>query len=356
MNIVPSLVLALGALVTTASVGGCVKAQDPSNLNPAGPPDIKQVLVTERMAGGTDLNITYGTHPDIDDGMANEVATAVVSQGGQQMHIVFDELLDGKTVEQFQCACTNNCDAGHDWSVDPFDCSACGDDSGTPANEAGRCLDAVGGVADGLPDVSELQPHVADIDCATSGMAFHYEVGSSGQADGFYNPSGNQLVPFGEGIAGLGPSFILTPQVYLPTNVDCTLKIAATVKDKDGVAVPANELPTFHTEPLALIGSSPADGQTKIDGTGLKISATFNTDISGIATNATNFTVHDMTAAADVVGTFSVDTGSAGDVATAIFDGTFPSGHTFVVTVATGFTDKYGGALPAAETFTFTTK
>jgi len=356
-NLVPLIVTALMALTTAGVGGGCITAKDPTLLNPAGPPDLKQVLVTERLSDGTttDLQITYGTHPDLLDGATNKVMTGVVTKGAQQMHIVFDELLDGKTVEEFQCACTSNCPADHDWSIDPFDCSICGDDTGTPVNEAGHCLDAIGNVSDGLPDVSELQPGRVHLNCQ-SPTAFTYEVGPN---DGFYNPSGDQLIPFGEGPAGLGPSLILTPLTYLPTNVDCSVVVDPSVHDKDGNPVPTAEVPVFHTEPLVLVGSAPQDNTTGIDASaaGFKISLTLNSFLDATAA-ASGITVQDTTAAAAVPGTVTVDTSSAGDPTTAVFTptSTLASGHTFVVTIGTAVTDKFGDPLPAATTVTFKTK
>jgi hypothetical protein len=322
---------------------GCGAPPSKTLLNPAGPPVVLQVFMTERDASGdATLMLGYGTHPDRaadvpdDDG---KIETGVVY--GERINVVVDELLEGSSVEQFACACSaTSCGAG---PAAAADASACPDDPGTSVDEKGRWLDTN---LDGLPDDPQLIPGTATITCG--GVVW-----TSGPDDGFYNPAGNQVVPFDpSGLPNwdaLGPSIILTPQAPLPTSASCTLAIASTVTDKDGNSLswPSGAF-TFTTEPFALLSTAPADGTTGVD-VGGTISATFNTLLDPATLGGV--TVTDAGGNA-VAGTAVVD--ADGVTVDWTPDAPFAPSTMFTATIA-GVADTFGATLAAPATFTFTT-
>src|SRR5260221_192952 len=177
-----------GAVALVAAGLSCGAPTSNADLIPAGPPDVLQVFVTQRLADPSgsvptysqSLDLDYGTNPHVNDGAAGTVATAVVSPaknfaglGGQQIRVIFDELLEGTTVEEFGCACGDNWPHGNKHSLDPFDCGICGDDTGTPQAESAHTVTEPNGVghitgpADrGLvPGARKLSPNGYAITC-----------------------------------------------------------------------------------------------------------------------------------------------------------------------------------------------
>jgi hypothetical protein len=235
-------------------------------------------MVDDGMGGLTnELDLAFGKHieacdagarpsPDPLNGTADTlcnsvgngtVSAAMLTMG--EIRIVFDELLDGNTAEQFECACNvansgggmADCGAGPTYAVDP---STCPENPNTSTKEQGRWADVEG---NGIPDSAELLPGLVTVTCGA--MTF-----PSQETDGLYNPSGNQLVPVASGLAqGLGPALSITglttgnppTPVTLPADTDCTITLSSSLKDKDGNAVvfhswDGNAAPTsvtFHT-------------------------------------------------------------------------------------------------------------
>lgn len=341
------------ASAVTLTVMGCGKEDSASDLRPEGPPEILQVFVID---GDGTSKLAYGDHPDITGraedppdlvpshaDQAGPVENAVVS--GNRIRIVLDELLRASTVEQFVCACAaGGCTTiGHTFDgteVDPEACTSCADDPATPLplNETGRCSDAN---LDGVPDDAILQAAVVTLSCQVADVV-------SGENDGWYNPSGNQQIPTQLGTNALGPALVLNPPL-LPTNADCTVVIATSVVDKDGVAVPAVNA-TFHTEPMLVIASSPPDGASGISTVDFTAAITFNTELDGAS--AGNVTVD--VGGTDVPGTAMLD---PMDPSTILWTpaAALTADTDYTVTVETTVTDVFGSALPAVHTFTFTT-
>ncbi len=249
-----SLCLALASL----TLGACARPHSNTDLVTAGAPEILQVFMQADVPDPTDPTATiqeedlaFGKHieacnasarptPDVAfggmaDSMCNEVGPGMVTTASTAMgkiRIVFDELLKGSTVEQFQCACNtppSDCGAGPTAALDPV---MCPENPMTTTIEAGKWLDDD---ANGVPDKAELLPGLVTITCGATTVV-------SDEQTGFYNPSGNQLVPVAEGLAdGVGPALVLTSlPAALPVNTDCTLTVSNTITDKDGNA------PVFH--------------------------------------------------------------------------------------------------------------
>jgi len=182
------------------------------------------------------------------------------------IRVVFGVLLNGKTVEEFACACQGdslatidpaNCSPGAAWSADPFNCSTCGGG----ADVAGQCLDTD---LNGLPDVTALLPGVATITCGTD-LTYPIKLG-----EGLYSPSGNGQPSSQIGLGGLGPALQLEPGQTLPTNTQCSVSISDSVKDKQGRSIDQTNGPfLFITDALGVdvANSAPADGDEAVDGT-----------------------------------------------------------------------------------------
>lgn len=236
-----SRIVSLIGAVSLAMVG-CDREESMTLLHPDGPPEVSQVFVTELVDDGEGglaavLNLAFGEHPDacpvegdppfgcsdVGDGTVGQAALDT-----QKIRIVFDELLDGETIEQFQCACVAGggdepCPAGPTASLDP---SACVDNPNSTFNEQGKWLDSAN---DGVPDAMELLPDLVTIDCGGTLIV-------PGPLEGFYNPSGNQQVPVSTGLAeGIGPALVLTLTQTLPADTDCGITFpAGKITDKDG--------------------------------------------------------------------------------------------------------------------------
>ena len=219
------LIVALG--LATMGLGGCASESSNTDLHPEGPPEVLQTVVFQRDAADEAIPVlAFGTHPDFPEMLGNvsdavafsfyDAANDVVV--GQQVRLVFDELLKGSAVESFKCACTEVppgspagtqpvCPNGSDVSNDPFNCSSCDDNpQTTQVNETGKCLDLNG---DHTPDDAVLNPDLVTITCGS-------QTWSNTADEGYYNPSGNQLVPVLEGLLGLGPALVLMPSALRP--------------------------------------------------------------------------------------------------------------------------------------------
>jgi hypothetical protein len=350
--------------VTGAFAGGLLGCSAPTSktaLQPDGPPNIFQIFVTERdpATGDTSLGLYLNANPefDVDADMNGKpdlleqngddgVVTNAVVDGTQTVRIVFDELLDGSTLEEFFCACSaaaTGCPTGTpDATLDP---SMCADNPDSAANELGEWLDANG---DGLPDKARLLPGLVTVTC--DGTAIF--TNATGDA-GFYNPSGNQDIPVATGLLGLGPALVATVTTGLKTNADCAIAVTDKVKDKDGNAVPApDSSKKFHTESMTVLSSVPADMATGVK-LNIAPAVSFNAildmdtingiklekDVGGVRTavQTTNTLAPNMT---------EVDMMPAANL---------EASTDYVITVPVTVTDTFGGAFPAAQEIKFTT-
>src|SRR5262249_11247382 len=150
------------------------------------------------------------------------------------IRIVVGTLLEGATLEHFACACQgdaivdsmgniildpNRC-GDTAWSDDPMNCSVC---PGDAAHKC-RCVDTDG---NGKPDFSSVNHGFATSRCDATEYV-------SGEGEGFYYPNGNQFQSSVAGLAGLGPAIVVNTARPLPTNADCSVTVADSVKDHQG--------------------------------------------------------------------------------------------------------------------------
>lgn len=365
------------AAVTTLGLVGCNDPETKTNLRPEGPPEVLQVFVIDNDGLS---KLAYGEHPDIND-IDNDPDTTPpyqVQEGpvnnalitGNKIRIVVDELLRGGRIEQFACACwlkptptfpagtppgcTTRGFAFGDNAVDIDACVTCDDDPDTvEVNETGRCADYN---FDGVPDVSYLVGSDADSEITdiVSLTCDGTEIPLPVENGGFYNPTGNQLIPTALGTDAIGPAIVLLPPV-LRSDADCTVTINPDIVDKDGNSVtwPDGDL-SFHTEPMAIASTQPANGQTNVPVTTTQISVGFTTDID--PATADNIIVREAASGTEVAGTGAVDPADPSSIVFTLDAATSLLPQTeYEVVIPTTVTDIFGGAFPAEETITFTT-
>ncbi len=344
-----SRLISLGALVGLglASLGGCSTPASATDLNPAGPPMIRQVMMEEEFTdtagniGTRDNSLAFGHHDDssfaTDDG---KVVTAVADPSKQKIRIVVDELLVGNYLEMIQCRAPVDLTlpaGSHNFSKVPIgstptDLANC---SGTNelvqlrcTGEHTVCLNNTGktqvtdydeaamvpagapvGIedripnpdGDGVPDTDRFIEGAVRVMCTGVGgkvVEAPLALGST-----YWQPSGNQQVPAHGGVAELGPALVISLAAGLPSGATCTFKFDPTVVDKDGNAVCAppdgdvnqncpsdgdTSLVQFGVAGLRLEDSQPVDGSTTVP-TNKKITLTFNTsmDIASLAAGVT---------------------------------------------------------------------
>jgi len=362
------------AAVTTLGLVGCSDPDTNTELRPEGPPEVLQVFVIDN----DDVSkLAYGEHPEINDldgdpdttpfyaDHAGPVNAAFIT--GNKIRIILDELLIGGTIEQFACACwhhpaptfpagtppgcTTRGFAFGDREVDVNQCSTCEDDLDTPVNETGKCADYN---FDETPDRSFLigdentGTSVFTVTCDGTQIPIPVENG------GFWQPSGNQLIPTAINIDALGPALVVLPPA-LRSDADCTIEISSTVTDKDGLPVewPSGAF-SFHTEVMTVASTQPANGQTNVDVTLTEISVGFNTDVD--PDTADFLIVREAVSGTEVLGTGAVDPADPSSIIFTLDAGESLQPNTeYEIVIPTTILDAFGGAFPAEEINAFTT-
>lgn len=206
------------ALILLVALGGCTSVDRCVELCPSGDPTVLQVLVSNGVAddGVSGLALAYGAHPSVAGGEpVVGVRARAVPRVMPRFRVVIDRLLDGRTLEEFECL-------GGGFISEPYTCAGCPDDPATAFDESNRCLDENN---DRVPDHFQLIAGIAMIRCP--GLVYVTVAG-----DGYYYPSGNQLFTSGFGLEGLGPAIVLEPGITLPPDVDCRLDLLPGIMDK----------------------------------------------------------------------------------------------------------------------------
>ena len=371
-------VLGAGALALA-----CSDDDSSTELHPEGPPMVQQVFVQEKVITDTatreKFQLAFGDHPEIplpDEDSVNgddrEVVNAV-ARGTAKLRVVFDEILVGNYLEEIACA-----DGSYSpvpIGADPDDIKDCSgpDLSGCQA----VCIGDSGPVGildeneDGASDETRMRDYgggelAVSVVCGDQPMPLDPEAS-------FYNPSGNQLLPavdFPQNINGLGPALVLVPLDGMKTGSACTLSFRSDVKDKDGENVCAppdgnidagcsagdTSLISFTVEPLSLFSSAPEHEEIEVALTDpaspdatilLQFIAAIDPDSVGA------ITLTDM--AGDPVPISATVSSDDAAIVTVTVEGGYQAETEYTITIGTGLTDKYGGALPAEITVTFTT-
>jgi hypothetical protein len=381
MRVTNLVALALAGAVALAS---CGDDRSRTELNPAGPPMVRQVFMTERVTvmngdGSTttrrEIQLAFGDHPDIstetDD---RRVINALAA--GQRIRVVVDELLDGSTLESVVCA---------DQTLDdipsgstPDDLAACSptlnvDTSKckavcTQPDGAGLPIGILDDNADGAPDRLQFKPDVVSMVCGGTPVALDLP-------RSFWSPSGNQQLPAGDvGVDGLGPAIVLVPET-IRTGANCTIAFADSVVDKDGLPVcapsggdidqacPGGEragdtsLIQFGTEVFALSISNPANGAQNVPTTQANmprpIQLLFNVGVAVGSVGAISLADEN----GEVAISIAVNANDTTSV-TVNADGGLQPETSYTLTIASGpngLTDAFGGELARDVVIAFST-
>jgi hypothetical protein len=174
--------------------------------------------------------------------------------------------------------------------------------------------------------------------------------------DGFYDPSGNHLS------YPPGPGLVVQVTDFVATGSSCSVAInAGDVVDKDGEAVPDNQLGPydFSIAPLAVYSTAPADTEEGVDPAG-RITIELNAPIN-LATVEAAVTLEDEAGnpVAFTVENTPVDPAdpAAGTIPNLVdlVPNSLDPNATYTVTISSGIEDVAGGALttdPIVVTFT----
>lgn len=287
------------AFAALAGVTGCVEDESLFLLNPEGPPEVVAAFVTVETAPDYEVRavyeeffvgvaLTFGAHPDINEGApVTTAATTTILRS--QVRVMMDELLDGRSVEQFKCACwhpfvsatgaitlagTDGCPLGmpkFNDSPNPDSCGGCPDDEDTPEIETDRCEDAN---LDGVGDDSVLKPGVATVSCDNASFTTY----ALTEFDGDYQPTGSLILPASLSLVGvppidgMGPAFRFRPRngFFFPSSSNCNLNVNAnnTIVDKDGNALAPTAIP-FQTTATRLTAVTVPHNPVRCTSTGV---------------------------------------------------------------------------------------
>ena len=385
----------IAAVVLLSSA--CTDLDSATNLNPEGPPMIRQVRLKEMYmsASGTLTErlspvFAFGTHPQVTSvDQAHPVTSA--KSVNNKVRIIMDELLVGNYLEQVACRGPIDDDA-YDIvplgatpddiakcavakDVLPSSCPGTGSHVVCICKLDGGCGDVAKGEPVGVLDVNQdgaaddtrFMPGAVGLSCG--GITVPIDLNNS-----YWNPSGDQNVPAMGGFDALGPAIVLqtlapagapmgTPP-FLPTNTTCNLTFAPDVVDKQNnqvCAPPDGDITkgctpgdvsafSFKVEPMSVINNSFSDGDTGVSRTDfvlLKASAPMAlsslnaiTVLEG-STPYTEFTL--TTPFPDTVRiTWTNATGLAAN-------------QEYTINVGTGMVDLYDQPITMPTSFTFTT-
>ncbi|HTE54365.1 MAG TPA: Ig-like domain-containing protein [Kofleriaceae bacterium] len=364
----------------------CSDDRSATELNPDGPPMVRQVFVQEKLfaEGGVvreRFGLAFGDHPDIpsteDDPASGDdrvVENAVAFGGSVKMRVVVDELLRGNDLEEIQCSDdtysrvpvgTTPDDIEDCSGVDLSKCTAVciGEDGPVGIKD----MNGDGAVDDNLGyGIRMIDYGDGELGISVTCDDVAIPLLGAGPARTFYNPSGNQLIPAGAGIDGLGPALVVIPAQGLRTGSSCTIGFRPEVVDKDGnrICAPPDGDPkrdcagngdtsaiAFRVEPLAFSSTEPDEGDT------LALpNATVLLEFVAPVDLATLDSITMATGAGDDVPieVTQVDKTDATNFRVVAPGGYLP-GTEYTITVGTGLTDLLGGTPPAPFALHFTT-
>jgi Bacterial Ig-like domain len=369
----------------TALAPACADDEGSTELNPAGPPMIRQVMLTERYTtpAGERLSrgvIAFGRHPDAEANEQHHVPSAAVAN--QRIRVVMDELLVGNYLEEIQCNAQVDED---DYSrvplgATPDDIARCA----VVAEQLARsckgskavCVRASDGVPvgvrdeldagsqpykDGIADSTKMIEGAAGVVCTDNAASPSREIRVPLDLErSYWQPAGNQQRPvIDDGLRGLfslGPAVVMVPAVDLPTGLPCSVFFGDEVVDKSKLrpcAPPEGDIAKdctpgdtsqvdFTTEPMVLLEQTPqaeAVGVSRTADLLVRASATFDPAVTVTSAPAASFSVNP----------------ASGVPRQLVIRPTVPlaPGTRYVVTVP--LRDAYGNGPSAPATLTFTT-
>jgi len=376
----------------------CTDTESATNLNPAGPPMIEQVVLTEAQIDATgnenDNRIfAFGTLPGLDPAREHAVTSAAVTD--QHLRIVFDEILLGNALEEIACRANVGPDGAFDKvpvGATPDDIAGCsvaqdvlkGSCTGSHAvclcQLTGGCLVGADMVAmgepvgvldvnqDGASDMHRFIPTAVSMSCG--GMKVMADPAKS-----YWYPSGDQQPPAQGGIEAIGPAIVFYPSSGgMPTNMKCTLSFDPSVVDKSGnqICAPPGGRTTecsgnldqctqecmagdvsafsFNTAPLTLAAQFDTGG-TDISSPLILVANTLldTTTLQGAVS---------MTKGGAAFTGFTVTSSNAGGKTTISITptaGTWTATTMYTLTFSTALKDTFGSPLPQPLVINFTT-
>jgi Bacterial Ig-like domain len=265
--------------LATMLVAGCSDSESRTDLNPDGPPMIRQVRMFEKYVDGTLEKsrrvFAFGTHELAEEEEvagnrpAGMVTTAAALNGatGNKMRVIIDELILGNNLEQIACRAPVDlqgslsrvpngatpediarCSVADD--VLPKSCPASNPRSVCICKNPNGCLLGTTQIATGMPvGVLDIDKDGAADETRMIDGAIQIRCGAGGAISvpldldaSYWNPSGDQNRPAIGGFEALGPAVVLQPTTQLPTNLECQLAFADGTdkfKGADGLALPA---------------------------------------------------------------------------------------------------------------------
>ena len=363
------LLLALPCALTA----GCRDVITQTELNPAGPPMVRQVRVFENFYSTSGSVIerqtfAFGDHPDATEAEKGHVVTTGAPNGGA-VRVIMDELLVGNYLERIGCADGTYSDVPV--GATPDDVAACAEAADvlprTCVGDFAVCLGPNGPigildnvpapVGDGAADTHQFIDDAVQIVCDGQKVPVNLQTS-------FWQPSGNQQKPANGGLAVLGPAVILTPSLGLPTGTTCTIKFSEQVVDIDGIQVcapPGGDIKAPCTPgDTSLISwkidelkpdpgvSSPNNGDINIGRT-TNINEAFNAELK--ASTLSGVTLRKGVTDVAIVPTV----GGAKRNQLVIANLALDANSVYTLTIPTTVTDILGGAVKAPIVITFTT-
>lgn len=372
--------------LTLAMIVGaaCTETDSATNLNPEGPPMIRQVRLNERyldssMIPRTRRVFAFGKHDLAAVEEVHTVQTAIAVNN--TIRVIMDELLLGNNIEEIACRATVDTDAYSrvPLGADPDDIARCAvaDDvlpSTCPASDRSSvciCENEQGCLRNGMTVARGLPVGVLDInqDGSTDDTRFingavTIKCGSItvplNPDTSYWNPSGDQNKPAMGGFDALGPALVLVPSGPLPTNIACNLVFSSDVVDKQGVSVCAPAAGEI------LAGCTPGDTATFTFGVEpLAIDpASFNNGDTGVTRGGPiTFSINAPVDAATLAG-IQISPAPPGTVTTTVPMGTrieiglgtpLAPNTEYTVTFPVTITDTFSQAFPQAKSYRFTT-
>jgi hypothetical protein len=258
------------AVIAILAGAACTDTDSATDLNPEGPPMIRQVRLTERYIDSFMLEQTrkvfaFGTHPLAFSEEVHRVETAVAVGNG--LRVIMDELLVGNNLEEIACRGTVDDDMHAEFGrvplgADPDDVARCsvsndallstckgsdrhsvcicrrpaGCSRGGEIVPAGDPVGVLDTNLDGSSDDMRFIPGAVGIQCGSISVPLSFGQ-VAGVARTHWNPSGDQNRPAMGGFEVLGPAIVLVPIAPLPTSTACGLVFAPEVVDKQGERV-----------------------------------------------------------------------------------------------------------------------
>jgi len=349
---------------------------------------VQQVIMQERIVvddmGNTRVRtqLAHGTHPQLEDEDTSDGVVSAIARDNQKIRVILDELLLGNYIEEI--ACDGFDSMGRQIfsrippEATPDDMSACSPPelTGCKGPNAicvvdGTPIGVLDTEQDGAPDAFRMIRYedgelairmFCDGGDGTLGNADDVSIPLDQNAS-FYNPSGNQLLPAGPcGFDCLGPALVVIPEDGMRTGSLCGISFQNEVIDKDlnQVCAPAGGDITrdctegdvsevaWGVEPLRITNKFPPEGGNAPVSTTLLLvfNASMDPNLLDNITATAGGADHAINWSLSADDPKTVEGTPAAD---------FPADAEIVISVGTDVTDRFGGALPAADSLTFTT-